>query len=52
MIGQIRALELELIVFIAASLMGGFASSPGVLIIARILQGMGPRTPVYWRLRS
>ena len=40
MIGQIRALELELIVFTAASLMGGFASSPGVLIITCILQGM------------
>jgi len=40
MIGQIRALELELIVSIATSQMGGFASSPGVLIIARIFQGM------------
>jgi len=54
MIGQIRALELELIVSIATSQMGGFASSPGVLIIARIFQGMRAALadPVYWRLRT
>lgn len=41
MIGQVRAFRLGLIVFIAASLLGALATSPEVLIFARVVQGVG-----------
>jgi MFS family permease len=41
MMGQVRAFRLGLIVFVLASLLGGLAGSPGMLLTARVLQGMG-----------
>lgn len=41
MMGQVRAFRLGLAVFVLASLLGGLASSPAILLIARVLQGMG-----------
>jgi EmrB/QacA subfamily drug resistance transporter len=41
MIGQVRAFRAGLIVFVLASLFGGLAQSPGLLIAARVLQGIG-----------
>lgn len=41
MIGQVRAFRLGLIVFVAASLLGGMAHSPSILIVARVVQGIG-----------
>lgn len=41
MMGQVRAFRYGLFVFVLASLLGGIAQSPAVLIIARILQGGG-----------
>ncbi|WZP01186.1 MFS transporter (plasmid) [Isosphaeraceae bacterium EP7] len=39
--GKVRAFQAGLALFLAASLLGGFAQSPAVLILARLLQGMG-----------
>jgi EmrB/QacA subfamily drug resistance transporter len=41
MIGARRALILGTVVFIAASALGGFAVNPEMLVIARVLQGVG-----------
>jgi EmrB/QacA subfamily drug resistance transporter len=41
MIGQIRAFRTGLAVFVLASLLGGLAQTPGMLVAARVLQGMG-----------
>jgi EmrB/QacA subfamily drug resistance transporter len=41
MIGQVRAFRTGLAVFVLASLLGGLAQTPGMLVAARILQGMG-----------
>ena len=41
MIGQVKAFQTGLAIFVIASLTGGLAGSPEVLIIARILQGAG-----------
>lgn len=41
MIGQVRAFRIGLIVFVVASLVGGLALSPSVLIAARVVQGIG-----------
>jgi EmrB/QacA subfamily drug resistance transporter len=41
MIGPRRALVLGVIVFVVASVAGGFAGSAGVLVAARALQGVG-----------
>ncbi len=41
MMGQVRAFRLGLAVFVLASLLGGLAPSPAILLIARVLQGMG-----------
>lgn len=41
MIGQVRAFRTGLIVFVAASLIGGLAQTPSVLIAARVVQGIG-----------
>ncbi len=41
MMGQVRAFRLGLAVFLLASLLGGLAPSPAILLIARVLQGMG-----------
>lgn len=41
MMGQVRAFRLGLIVFVLASLLGGLAGSPGMLLTARVLQGIG-----------
>lgn len=41
MIGQVRACRIGLIVFVVASLVGGLAPSPSVLIAARVVQGIG-----------
>lgn len=41
MIGQVRAFRIGLIVFVVASLVGGLAPSPAVLIAARVVQGIG-----------
>lgn len=41
MIGQVRAFRLGLAVFVLASFLGGLAPSPAILLIARVLQGMG-----------
>lgn len=40
-LGQVRAFRAGLILFVLASLLGGLAETPGVLIAARVLQGMG-----------
>lgn len=41
MIGQVRAFRIGLIIFVAASLIGGLAQLPAVLIGARVAQGVG-----------
>jgi MFS family permease len=41
MIGQVRAFRLGLVVFVLASLLGGLAQMPSLLIAARVLQGAG-----------
>ncbi|MCC0807642.1 MFS transporter [Methylobacterium sp. W2] len=41
MIGQVRAFRTGLIVFVAASLLGGLAQTPMLLIVARVVQGVG-----------
>lgn len=41
MIGQVRAFRLGLFLFVLASLLGGFSQTPGMLVAARILQGIG-----------
>jgi len=41
MIGQVRAFRLGLVIFVLASLLGGLAPTPEVLILARVLQGVG-----------
>lgn len=41
MIGQVRAFRIGLVFFVLASLLGGLAQSPGVLVTARVLQGVG-----------
>jgi EmrB/QacA subfamily drug resistance transporter len=41
MMGQVRAFRMGLSVFVVASLIGGIAQDPSVLIIARLLQGVG-----------
>jgi MFS family permease len=41
MVGQVRAFRGGLFVFVLASLLGGIAPTPGVLVAARVLQGMG-----------
>ena len=41
MIGQVRAFRTGLAIFVLASLLGGLAQSPGILIAARVLQGIG-----------
>jgi EmrB/QacA subfamily drug resistance transporter len=40
-IGQVRAFRVGLIIFILASLVGGLAQLPSVLIAARVAQGIG-----------
>jgi EmrB/QacA subfamily drug resistance transporter len=41
MLGQVRAFRLGLAVFVLGSLLGGLAQAPGLLVGARVLQGMG-----------
>jgi EmrB/QacA subfamily drug resistance transporter len=41
MIGQVKAFQIGLAIFVLASLLGGMASSPTILILARISQGIG-----------
>jgi EmrB/QacA subfamily drug resistance transporter len=41
MIGQVKAFKIGLAIFVLASLAGGIAPSPSVLIIARVFQGVG-----------
>lgn len=41
LIGQVRAFRLGLAVFVLASLLGGLAQTPFILILARVLQGIG-----------
>lgn len=41
MIGQVRAFRAGLVVFVLASLLGGLAQTPGMLVAARVLQGAG-----------
>jgi len=41
MIGQVRAFRAGLVVFVLASLLGGLAQTPGMLVAARVLQGVG-----------
>jgi MFS family permease len=41
MIGQVKAFQIGLAIFVLASLAGGMAPSPSVLIIARVFQGVG-----------
>jgi EmrB/QacA subfamily drug resistance transporter len=41
MMGQVRAFRLGLAVFVLASFLGGLAPSPAILLVARVLQGMG-----------
>lgn len=41
MIGQVRAFRLGVAVFLLASLCGGLAQTPAILILARVCQGMG-----------
>lgn len=41
MLGQVRAFRIGLAVFVLGSLLGGLAQAPGLLIAARVLQGMG-----------
>lgn len=41
MVGQVRAFRLGLALFVLASLLGGLAQMPAVLVSARVLQGVG-----------
>lgn len=41
MIGQMRAFRVGLLVFVLASLLGGLAQTPGMLVAARVWQGIG-----------
>lgn len=41
MIGQVKAFQIGLGIFVLASLAGGIALSPAILIIARVFQGIG-----------
>lgn len=41
MTGQVRVFRLGLTIFVLASLLGGLAQTPGVLVAARLLQGVG-----------
>ncbi len=41
MIGQVRAFRTGLVLFVLASLLGGLAQTPGMLVAARVLQGIG-----------
>lgn len=41
MIGQVKAFQIGLAVFVLASLFGGMAASPSILILARVFQGVG-----------
>ncbi|MEW7849210.1 MFS transporter [Massilia aurea] len=41
MLGQVRAFRGGIALFVVASLLGGLATTPGMLIAARILQGAG-----------
>ena len=41
MIGQVRAFRTGLIIFVMASLLGGLAQTPSLLIAARVVQGVG-----------
>jgi EmrB/QacA subfamily drug resistance transporter len=41
MMGQVRAFRIGIIIFVLASLLGGFAPTSAVLVAARVLQGMG-----------
>lgn len=41
MIGHVRAFRIGLLVFVAASLLGGMAHLPSILIAARVAQGIG-----------
>jgi MFS family permease len=41
MIGQVKAFQIGLAIFVLASLTGGIAPSPSVLIVARVFQGVG-----------
>jgi len=41
MIGQVKAFQIGVAIFVFASLLGGMASSPTILILARIFQGVG-----------
>lgn len=41
LLGQVRAFRIGLIIFIVASLLGGLAGSAPMLVLARVLQGMG-----------
>jgi MFS family permease len=41
MIGQVKAFQIGLGIFVIASLAGGLAGSPTILILARVLQGIG-----------
>jgi MFS family permease len=40
-IGQVRAFRFGLAIFVVASLVGGLAQAPSVLIVARVVQGIG-----------
>ena len=40
-IGQVKAFQIGLVIFVLASLAGGLAPTPAVLIIARVFQGIG-----------
>ncbi|MBD8621017.1 MFS transporter [Sphingomonas sp. CFBP 13728] len=41
MFGQVRAFRIGLIVFVGASLVGGLAQTPSILVAARVVQGIG-----------
>lgn len=41
MIGQVRAFRVGLVIFVAASLVGGCAQTPGLLVTSRVFQGIG-----------
>jgi len=41
MIGQVKAFKIGVAIFVLASLLGGLAGSPSILITARIFQGIG-----------
>ena len=41
MLGQVRAFRIGLAIFVLGSLLGGLAQAPGLLIAARVLQGLG-----------